>query len=109
MSQFPAAQRVSYCEGESMNRVLKAAGLVIGGIACVGVSAASYMVLRKPASAPALDIKVEMTPERIARGKYIFTVSDCTGCHSGRDFGRFGGPVVEGQIGQGMEFPKEMG
>jgi mono/diheme cytochrome c family protein len=50
-----------------------------------------------------------MTPERIARGKYIFTVADCDGCHSGRDFKRFGGPVIEGQRGWGVEFPKEMG
>jgi hypothetical protein len=92
-----------------MKRVWKAAGLVIGGIACVGVSAASYMVMRKPAIAPPLDIKVEMTPERIARGKYLFTVSDCNGCHSGRDFSRFGGPVIESQMGQGFEFPKELG
>ena len=106
MSRFPSPLRVNYCEGESMKRILKAAG---AAIACVGVSAASYMVLRKPAVAPPLDIKVEMTPERIARGKYIFTVSDCSGCHSGRDFSRFGGPVREGQLGQGMEFPKELG
>jgi hypothetical protein len=49
-----------------------------------------------------------MTPERIARGKYIFTVSDCDGCHSPRDFSRFGGPVIEGQRASGFEFPKEV-
>jgi mono/diheme cytochrome c family protein len=92
-----------------MKRVWKAAGLVIGGIACVGIAAASYMVMRKPSMAPPLDIKVEMTPERIARGKYLFTLSDCNGCHSGRDFSRFGGPVIESQMGQGVEFPKELG
>jgi mono/diheme cytochrome c family protein len=85
------------------------AGLAIAGMACVGVAAASYMLLRKPAVAPPLDIQVEMTPERIARGKHIFTVSDCNGCHSGRDFSRFGGPVVPGQVGWGNEFPRELG
>lgn len=92
-----------------MRRVLKAVGLVVGGIACVGVAGASYMLMRKPVVAPPLDIKVELTPERIARGKYIFTLSDCNGCHSGRDFSRFGGPPVEGRIGWGNEFPKELG
>src|SRR5689334_14766489 len=67
------------------------------------------MVARKPAIAPPSNIKVAMTPERIARGKYIFELSDCDGCHSGRDFSRFGGPVIASQRGQGVEFPKEMG
>jgi mono/diheme cytochrome c family protein len=92
-----------------MKRFWKTAGLALGGMACVGVAAASYVLVRKPAIAPPLDIKVEMTPERIARGKYIFTVSDCSGCHSARDFSRFGGPVVEGRIGEGFEFPSELG
>ena len=62
---------------------------------------ASYMVARKPAIAPPSNIKVAMTPERIARGKYIFELSDCDGCHSGRDFTRFGGPVIADQRGAG--------
>jgi mono/diheme cytochrome c family protein len=68
-----------------------------------------YMVARKPAIAPPSNIKVPMTPERIARGKYIYELSDCDGCHSGRDFTRFGGPVIADQRGVGVEFPKEMG
>src|SRR5262249_35509713 len=93
----------------SVRRLLKAIGLMAVGIAFVGVAGASDMLLRKPATAPPLDIKVEMTPERIARGKYIFTVSDCDGCHSARDFSRFGGPVIPGQKAVGVEFPKELG
>jgi mono/diheme cytochrome c family protein len=85
------------------------AGLAIAGIVCMGAAGAGYMLVKRPAIAPPLQVKVEMTPERIARGKYIFTVSDCSGCHSGRDFSRFGGPVIESQIGQGFEFPKELG
>jgi mono/diheme cytochrome c family protein len=92
-----------------MKNAIKMAGLVLAGAICVGVAAASYMVFRKPAIAPPLDRKVEMTPARIARGKYLFTLSDCNGCHSGRDFSRFDGPVIESQRGQGVEFPKEMG
>jgi mono/diheme cytochrome c family protein len=85
------------------------AGLAIGGIVCMGAAGAGYMLVKRPAVAPPLPVKVEMTPERIARGKYIFTVSDCSGCHSGRDFSRFGGPVIESQLGQGFEFPRELG
>ena len=93
----------------SVRRVLTVAGLLATGIVFVGVAGASYMLLRKPATAAPLDVKVEMTPERIARGKYIFTLSDCDGCHSGRDFSRFGGPVIPALKGAGVEFPKEMG
>ncbi len=90
-------------------RLLQVAGLTLGAAACVGAAGAGYLLVRKPASAPPLDVKVAMTPERIARGKYIFTISDCNGCHSGRDFTRFGGPVVPGRQGEGFEFPKELG
>lgn len=92
-----------------IQRLLKAAGLTLGAVACVGAAGASYLLVRKPACAPPRNVKVAMTPERIARGKYIYTVSDCNGCHSGRDFTRFGGPVIPGRQGEGFEFPKELG
>ena len=60
--------------------------------------------------APPASIRVELTPARLARGKYLFhTICDCVGCHAGRDFTRFGGPVIEGTIGQGFVFPPELG
>jgi hypothetical protein len=62
----------------------------------------AYLYLRKPAQAPPSTVKVAMTPERIARGKYLFeNVSDCDGCHSQRDFTRFDGPVVPTGRGRG--------
>jgi mono/diheme cytochrome c family protein len=66
-------------------------------------------LLWKPTTAPPGKISVQVTPQRIARGKYIYTVADCDGCHSLRDFSRYDGPVVESGRGQGFEFPKEMG
>lgn len=51
--------------------------------------------------------RVLMTPERIARGKHLFEhVCDCAGCHSERDFTRFGGPTVK--LAVGWVFPGEM-
>lgn len=62
----------------------------------------AYLYLRKPAAAPPPNIKVPMTPERIARGKYLFeNLLDCDGCHSERDFTRFGGPAVRSGRGRG--------
>jgi len=69
-----------------------------------------FLVLRKPAMAAPSSIKVESTPERLERGKYIFEIlADCSGCHSERDFSRFGGPVVAGGLGKGAAFPPELG
>jgi hypothetical protein len=71
-------------------------------------SAGGYIYLRRPATAAASTIKVEITPERLKRGEYLFTkVADCDGCHSERDFTRFGGPVLV--RGKGNLFPPEMG
>ncbi len=69
-----------------------------------------WLFLRKPAMAPPRDVRVPMTPERVARGKYLFeVVADCDGCHSERDFTRFAGPVVVSGRGNAFRFPVEMG
>ena len=62
----------------------------------------AYLYLRKPATATPAEIKVPMTPERIARGKYLFEgLGDCDGCHSQRDFTRVDAPVVPTGRGRG--------
>lgn len=66
----------------------------------------AYLYFRKPATAPASGIKVALTPERIARGKFLFTtLCDCDGCHSERDYTRFGAPVVPSGRGRGQVMP----
>jgi mono/diheme cytochrome c family protein len=83
--------------------------LALAFIAIAG-SGFGYLYWREPSIAPASDVKVDMSPQRIARGKYIFeSVADCDGCHSLRDFSRFGGPVIESGRGQGILMPPEMG
>ena len=70
----------------------------------------AYLYLRRPAQVPAADIKVAATPERLARGKYLYeNLCNCGGCHSLRDFTRFGGPEVVSGRGQGSVFPPEFG
>jgi hypothetical protein len=47
-------------------------------------------------------IMVDKSPERVARGKYIFTrISDCDFCHSEQDFTRLALPVIESTRDQG--------
>ena len=67
----------------------------------IGGSAFAYLYFRSPEIAPPRDIKVEMTQARIERGRYLYRLADCDGCHSERDFTRFGGPVVEAGRGRG--------
>lgn len=50
----------------------------------------------------------EVTPQRLERGRYIFTaLSGCIDCHSQHDMGRFGAPVTAGTEGAGAVMPFE--
>ena len=85
--------------------------LAIAGVAVLGAGGAlAYLTLRQPASAPPRAGSVPMTPERIARGKYLFeNLADCGGCHSAHDETRFGRPVLPGGTARGFVFPASMG
>ena len=57
-----------------------------------------------PKSNPPSNIKVEITKNRIERGKYLANhVTGCMDCHSPRDFNFYGGPVQQGKAGSGGE------
>jgi len=73
--------------------------------------ALSYLKFALPNVGSAPDLKVELTPERIARGEYLANhVTICIDCHSKRDWTRFSGPPVEGTIGMGGElFDRKFG
>jgi mono/diheme cytochrome c family protein len=83
-------------------KILLILGSLLLAVVVLGGAGIAWLFLRKPAMAPASSIKVSMAPERIARGKYVFTsVANCGGCHSQRDFTRVGGPEVESGRGRG--------
>ncbi len=60
---------------------------------------------------PIPDLKVEITPERVARGKYLANhVTVCVDCHSIRDWSKFSGPLTIATEGKGGEkFDHTMG
>ena len=89
----------------------KRVALAVVGIAVAVIGGTfAYLLVRKPAQAPPSAIKVAMTPERIARGRFLFEIlCDCGRCHSPRDYSRFGGPEVVAQRGAGFVFPEEFG
>jgi mono/diheme cytochrome c family protein len=92
-----------------MKRVARILGITLSVMVVAAGVGVAFLYLRKPAMQPPLDIRIESTPERLARGKYIFNLADCEGCHSLRDFSRFGGPVIESRRASGSVFPPEMG
>lgn len=88
----------------------KIVGSFVLAIVAIFAGGLAYLYLRQPATAPPSSVKVEITPARLARGKYIFEdLADCAGCHSMRDFSRFGAPVIAGGMGIGFIFPAELG
>jgi hypothetical protein len=89
--------------------IVRVLGFLVAAVMIMAVGGFSYLYLRKPAMAPPAHVKVEITPARLARGKYLYNLADCDGCHSQRDFSRFDGPVVESGRGRGNVFPPDMG
>src|SRR5258706_10488836 len=83
--------------------------LLIVFVAVSGIAVYVKAALPNVGSAP--DIKVSITPERVARGKYLANyVSICMDCHSQRDWNMYAGPIIEGTFGGGGEkFSKESG
>ena len=55
-----------------------------------------------PAVPPAEDVRVQATPERLARGEYLVeNVVGCVVCHADRDWTKFSAPVIAGTKGKG--------
>jgi mono/diheme cytochrome c family protein len=79
--------------------------LVLIALVVVGIaSLLSYVKLALPNVGAAPELKIEATPEMLARGEYLATkVVGCVECHSTRDFTKFAGPRVPASEGQGGE------
>lgn len=82
---------------------------VVGGVVLVVLVLAggvfAYLYFRSPESAPPSNIKVDMSEARIARGKYVYNLADCDGCHTLHDPKRLDSPAIESTQGQGQVFP----
>ena len=83
---------------KTLFKVLGVVVLVIAALAAIGVS---YLALKKPAQRPASTEKIEATPERVARGKYlVHHVTICFDCHSERTYA-YALPFKPGREGVG--------
>ncbi|HYO75407.1 MAG TPA: c-type cytochrome [Thermoanaerobaculia bacterium] len=68
-----------------MKTFLKAVGLLLLIVAALAAIGVSWLTLRKPAQRAASAVKVQPTPERVARGAYLVRhVGICFDCHSER-------------------------
>ncbi len=88
-----------------MSKLIKTGvGLVLALILLI-TGGLVYVKTALPNVGPAPDLKVEITPERVERGKYLANyVMMCIDCHSTRDWAKFSGPMVDGTEGKGGEF-----
>lgn len=87
-----------------MRLVLKVIAVVLACAVVIGVGGYSYLLLAYPKVGAASALRVEATPERVARGKYLSDhVAGCTECHSQRDWTRYAGPVKPETYGAGGE------
>ncbi|MFL5348757.1 MAG: c-type cytochrome [Hyalangium sp.] len=66
---------------------------IVATVVLMAGGAAAFLALKTPAQRPAPDLKVEATPERLERGRYLVEhVSACLHCHSPGDESRWGLP-----------------
>jgi len=98
-----------------MKKFLKIIGVLVLVLVLVVVGAITYVTQALPDIDVQADLKVELTPERVARGEYLANgVTLCMDCHSTRDWNTFTAPTIPGTAGVGgekfdrtMQFPGE--
>ena len=87
-----------------MKKLLKTAGIVLAFILLIVVGLISYVKVALPNVGEPQTLKINYSPDRIERGKYLANhVAVCMDCHSTRDWTKFSGPLAPGTLGKGGE------
>ncbi len=87
-----------------MKKALKISGFILLFLVIVAGGLISYVKIALPNVGPANEVKINSTPDRIERGKYLANhVTVCMDCHSTRDWTKFSGPLTPGTFGKGGE------
>ncbi|MDX5449204.1 MAG: cytochrome C [Bacteroidota bacterium] len=94
-----------------MKTALKWIGILMILIVVLIGAGFTYFTLNFPNVDPAPEMVVEVTPERVERGKYLaHHVMMCMECHSEKDYSKFLFPVKPGTEGAGgQDFGPELG
>jgi hypothetical protein len=87
-----------------MKKLLRILGLIVLILVIAVSGLILYVKTQLPDVGAPPDVKVELTPQRIERGRYLAnSVTVCMDCHSTRDWSRFSGPITAGTEGRGGE------
>ena len=78
-------------------------------LAAIVITVGTLVAFRGPKVNPPPHITIDRTAARIERGQYLFTLMDCGGCHSERDFSKYLAPELPGRRGVGVILPPELG
>lgn len=94
-----------------MKKVLRMILYLVLVVVIALVVVVAYIKLALPNVGDALNMKVELTHDRMEHGKYLaHNVAVCMDCHSTRDWGKFAGPIQAGTLGAGGEvFDQKIG
>jgi hypothetical protein len=87
-----------------MKKLLKVLLVLVALVVLVIGGALIYITKALPDIPVQKDLKVELTPERVARGQYLANhVTVCMDCHSTRNWNKFSAPLEPGTLGKGGE------
>ena len=87
-----------------MRKSLRVILIIVAILLVLILAIGLYVKKGLPDVGPAANLKVEITPARVGRGKYLaFSVAGCMICHSSRDLGHYGGPIIDHTLGKGGE------
>lgn len=93
-----------------MKKILKPLAYLAVIVVIVVFAVISYVLMALPDVGPPENIKVELTPQRIAHGKYLaMNVLQCVDCHSKRDWTKLAAPIDTTALGGGGELFDEAG
>jgi cytochrome c2 len=94
-----------------MKKLMRLLGFVFILIIAIAVGGYFYISWSYPKVDPAPQMVVEVTPERVERGKYLANhVMLCMDCHAERDWALFAAPPKPGTLGSGGDrFDQTMG
>lgn len=87
-----------------MKLLLKILGVLVALLLIVAAAGVGYLYFALPNVPLRADYRIDPTPERLARGKYLNDhVVGCTTCHTQRDWSKFSGPIKRELLGAGGE------
>jgi len=85
-----------------MKKTFKIIAYIVGGVIILVTGFSIYFNSSYPNVDPPSNEKVEVTPVRLERGKYLANhVTVCIDCHSTRDWTKYSGPPKMGTLGMG--------